>query len=174
MAAHAENGFISAPHVKNVFAAEERYNGKRNAPKRRAKIITTEKLNLNTMIRALSLNDALSALCARVTRAEEKGEKNLIFCEDRLTLLTERALVQALGGTFLTDVTTFARFLSGEAKVLSKQGSVMVTNALLQACEGQTTCFGKGSAGVVYETIAQLSASRVDAQMLRTDRKSVV
>ena len=44
----------------------------------------------------------------------------------------------------------------------------MVTNALLQACEGQTTCFGKGSAGVVYETIAQLSASRVDAQMLRT------
>lgn len=168
MAAHAENGFISAPHVKNVFAAEERYNGKRNAPKRRAKIITTEKLNLNTMIRALSLNDALSALCARVTRAEEKGEKNLIFCEDRLTLLTERSLVQALGGTFLTDVTTFARFLSGEAKVLSKQGSVMVTNALLQACEGQTTCFGKGSAGVVYETIAQLSASRVDAQMLRT------
>lgn len=122
---------------------------------------------MTTIVRASSLNDALNELCKRIKKAEERGEKNLIFCEDRLTLLTERALVRALGGTFLTDVTTFARFLSGSANVLSKQGSVMLMSAILSECENETVCFGKGSAQVVYETVAQLSASRVNADMLR-------
>lgn len=119
------------------------------------------------IIGAPTLDDALAALRRQVEIYEERGEKTLIFCEDRLTLLSERAVLESLGGTFLTEVTTFARFLSGSARVLSKQGSVMEIGALIADREDELVCFRKGSAQAVYETIAQLSASRVDEEMLR-------
>ena len=119
------------------------------------------------IIGAPTLDDALHALGRAVAAAEQRGEKNLIFCEDRLTLLAERAVLDAVGGTFDTEVTTFARYLSGSARVLSKHGSVMEMTALVSESKGELSCFGEGSAEVVYETIAQLSASRVTAEMLR-------
>lgn len=120
---------------------------------------------------AATLDDALGALGALTAKNEERGEQNFIFCEDRLTLLAERAVLGAKGGSFLTEVSTFARFLSGEGgKVLSKQGSVMAVSAIIKALgdegEGVLRCFRRGGAEAVYETIAQLSASRVDAEML--------
>lgn len=119
------------------------------------------------IIGAPTLDDALAVLRERAERGEARGEKNLIFCEDRLTLLAERAVLERLGGTFFTEVTTFARFLSGSAQVLSKQGSVLEIAALLSKHGEELSCFGKGSAEAVYETLAQLSASRVNADMLR-------
>lgn len=114
---------------------------------------------------APTLHDALTLLSERIRSSEREGFENLIFCEDRLTLLAERAVVAATGGTMKTEVTTFARFLRG-GEVLSKQGSVMALSALLSAHEGELNCFRKGAAQAVYETIAQLSASRVDEEML--------
>lgn len=121
---------------------------------------------MSRIIGAPTLDDALAALRGRVEKNEACGEKTLIFCEDRLTLLAERAVLSALCGTFLTEVTTFARFLSGE-KVLSKQGSVMEISALIEENAEKLSCFRERSAQAVYETIAQLSASRVDASLLR-------
>lgn len=95
-----------------------------------------------------------------------QGEKNLIFCEDRLTLEAERALTRA-GGTVLDSaVTTFSRFLRGAngKKVLSKQGSVLVAGAVAAQNAEKLTCFGKnpaGCAGRLYETVAQLRAARI-------------
>ena len=66
-----------------------------------------------TVIGAPTLDGALGYLTAAVAANESKGEKTLIFCEDRLTLLAERAVLHAVEGTMLTEVTTFARFLSG-------------------------------------------------------------
>ena len=117
------------------------------------------------LIRAQTLDDALDELKRRVAENEGRGEKNFIFCEDRLTLLTERAVIESSGGTFSTEVSTFARFLSPQKKVLSKQGSVMALSAILSSCE-DLKCFRKNSAQAVYETIAQLAASRVDAEKL--------
>lgn len=128
-----------------------------------------ERYGRNTLVRIIgapTLDDALAYLRDCITEAEARGERNLIFCEDKLTLLCERAVLDAVGGTFLTEVTTFARFLSGSAQVLSKQGSVMQIGNILSARANELTCFGQESAQVVYETIAQLSASRVDADML--------
>ncbi|MGN0823269.1 MAG: PD-(D/E)XK nuclease family protein, partial [Candidatus Gallimonas sp.] len=122
---------------------------------------------MTSVIGAPTLDDALAVLCDRAEQAERRGEKNLIFCEDRLTLLVERALLKRLGGTFLTEVTTFARFLTGSARVLSKQGSVMELSALIAEHRSELVCFGTGSAQAVYETVAQLSASRVTADALR-------
>lgn len=119
------------------------------------------------VIGAPTTDDVLSALSAAVAKCEERGEKNLVFCEDSLTLLAERAVLATTGGTFLTEVTTFARFLSGNGKVLSKHGSVMALSFILSSCEKQLSCFGAGAAETVYETLAQLAASRVDAEQLR-------
>ena len=123
-----------------------------------------------TVIGAPTLDGALGYLTAAVAANESKGEKTLIFCEDRLTLLAERAVLRAVEGTMLTEVTTFARFLSGGragVKLLSKQGSVMAVASLLAKEEGKLSCFRKGTARAVYETLAQLMASRVDEEMLR-------
>ncbi len=122
---------------------------------------------MTKIIGAPTLDDALVRLGEWAREGEERGERNLIFCEDRLTLLSERAVLHALGGTFRTEVSTFARFLSGEQKVLSKQGSIMQISAILSGCEGELSCFRKNAAQTVYETLAQLYASRVDGALLR-------
>ena len=120
------------------------------------------------IIGAPTLDDALAALAAQIGAAEERGQKNFIFCEDRLTLLTERAVLGATGGaTFSTEVSTFARFLSGERKVLSKAGSVVALSAIMQEKKDKLVCFRETQAEAVYETIAQLLSSRVDAALLR-------
>ncbi len=121
---------------------------------------------MSKIIGAPTLDDALTVLQEWVKEGETRGEKNFIFCEDRLTLLSERAVLEALGGTLFTEVSTFARFLSGSASVLSKQGSVMQISAILAEKEGELSCFSKNSAQTVYETIAQFSASRVTVEML--------
>ena len=48
-----------------------------------------------------NLTDALSALTGAVSK---RAGKTVVFCEDRLTLLAERAVVGKTGGTFLTEV----------------------------------------------------------------------
>ncbi len=111
-----------------------------------------------------NLTDALSAL-AECTR--DGGTRHIVFCEDRLTLLAERAVLSERKGSFQTEVTTFSRFLSGESRVLSKQGSVMKIAALIEAHAQELGCFRKGAAQAVYETVAQLSASCVDEETLR-------
>ena len=106
------------------------------------------------------------------------GEKNLIFCEDRLTLEAERAVALAKGVTFATSVTTFARFLRAEKRqrVLSKQGSVLVIGGIAAKNADKLRCFGKnpaGAAGSLYETVAQLRAALVTPEMLESSAAEV-
>ena len=88
----------------------------------------------------LYLAPTVSALSAFL-RALPAGAKRLIFCEDRLTLEAERA-VASRGAAFDTRVTTFARFIGGERRVLSKQGSVLAVGAILSRLAGQLRYFG--------------------------------
>ena len=115
---------------------------------------------------APTTEDALTQLAACVSANEERGERTLVFCEDSLTLLAERAALGGREATFLTDVTTFARFLKGDRQVLSKQGSVAAVSSILSACRDRLVCFSENAAGAVYETIAQLAASRVGEEEL--------
>ena len=126
---------------------------------------------MNRLLTAPTLDDALEGLASTVRANEKRGERTLVFCEDRLTLLAEHAVVGGTGGTFLTEVSTFRRFLSrsGKRKIatLSKQGSVLEIAALMAQYENELGCFKKSAAQAVYETIAQLSASCVDEGLLR-------
>lgn len=125
-----------------------------------------------TIIKAYTLSECMEAMANCISELESKGERNLIFCEDRLTLVAERAVVKN-GGTFLTHVTTFARYLGAKTNCLTKQGSVMAVGQIMAKLQREdalkcfTTITGVGNnAGVIYETLAQFAASEITPEVL--------
>ena len=90
-----------------------------------------------TILKAYTLSECMEAVAEQIASLESKGEQNLIFCEDRLTLIAERAIVNRLGGSFLTRVTTFTRFLGETNKTLTKQGSVMAVGEVMTNLQQQ-------------------------------------
>ena len=119
---------------------------------------------MTSIIGAPTLDAALAALSSLIDA--EEGNVT-VFCEDKLTLLAEKAAVLHAKGTFTATVTTFKRFLKGDRTILSKQGSVMEISSILSDHADELHCFKKGAAQAVYETIAQLLSSRADAALLR-------
>ena len=115
---------------------------------------------------------ALDKLKEIVAKNEKKGKKTVIFCEDRLSLAAERTVCAAVGGSFLTSVFTFARFLSSEKgknpNLLSSQGSAMAVRKIIEENKEKLTLFKKLSASSaaqsVYDTIALLYSSRITAE----------
>ncbi|MBO5362763.1 MAG: exodeoxyribonuclease V subunit gamma, partial [Clostridia bacterium] len=129
---------------------------------------------MNAVLKAYTLSECMETMADYAAAYEEQGGVNLIFCEDRLTLIAERALLSRLGGTFRSNVTTFARFLSTETHTVSKQGSVMAVGEVMTRLqrEGKLQCFttlsGVGNnASCIYETLAQLSASEITPEILK-------
>lgn len=129
---------------------------------------------MNEILTAYTLSECMEVMARRAFELERAGGKNLIFCEDRLTLVAERALLAQTGGSFFSSVSTFARFLKTEARAISKQGSVMAVGEVMTRLqrEGALQCFtstyGVGkNARCIYETLAQFSASKITPQTLR-------
>lgn len=129
---------------------------------------------MQTIIKTYTLSACMEEMSAYAAAYEQTGGYNLIFCEDRLTLIAERALLARLGGTFSSQVTTFARFLKGDERSLSKQGAVMAVGDIMTRLqrEGKLQCFttaaGVGNyAASIYETLAQFSASQITPDTLR-------
>ena len=124
-----------------------------------------------TSITCPALSSALDKLKEIITVNEKNGKRTVVFCEDRLTLAAERTICAAVGGTFLSSVFTFARFLSSErgkrADVLSSQGSAMAIRRIIEENRKELKLFGKFSAaaaaGAVYDTIALLYSSKISA-----------
>ena len=129
---------------------------------------------MNALLKAYTLSQCMEVMADYAQAYEAQGGVNLIFCEDRLTLIAERALLSRLGGTFRSSVSTFARFLQTEAKVITKQGSVMAVGEVMTRLqrEGKLQCFtslaGVGNnARCIYETLAQMSASEITPEVLK-------
>ncbi len=130
---------------------------------------------MNAIIKAYTLSECMDAMAEYVEAYEKTGGVNLVFCEDRLTLIAERAVVKRLGGTFSTSVSTFTRFLKTDAKTVTKQGSVMIVGEVMTALQRQeklqcfTTLSGVGNnARCIYETLAQFSASAITPELLKS------
>lgn len=129
---------------------------------------------MNAVISAYTLSECMELMAQYAEAYEQSGKQNVIFCEDRLTLIAERALLKRMGGTFDTSVSTFARFLKSEGRAISKQGSVMAVGEVMTRLQREgalqcfTTTFGVGNnARCIYETLAQMSASEVTPEVLR-------
>ncbi len=98
-----------------------------------------------------------------------EGKPLIVFCEDRLSLVAERAVCEAVGGTFAVSVYTLSRFLSAEGgrceNVLSSQGSAMAISKLIEKNRESLQLFkGLSSATAaqdVYDTIALLYSSKI-------------
>lgn len=98
-----------------------------------------------------------------------EGKRLIVFCEDRLSLVAERAVCEQTGGTFAVSVYTFSRFLSAEAgrsgDVLTSQGSAMAISRLIEKNRDRLKLFNRlssaGAAQDVYDTIALLYSSKI-------------
>ncbi len=129
---------------------------------------------MNASIKAYTLSECMEIMSEYAETYEKLGGENIIFCEDRLTLIAERALVKRLGGSFRSSVATFARFLSAEGRTVSKQGSVMMVGEVMTRLqrEGRLLCF-TSAAGIgknarsIYETLAQFAASEITPDVLK-------
>lgn len=126
------------------------------------------------LINAYTLSECLEEIAEQVAAYEALGQKNLVFCEDRLTLVAERAIMRRLGGSFLTEITTFSRFLKTNERVLSREGAVMsVAEIMLRLQkEGALKCFVSeasvlSGAKCIYEQLAQFGASELTPDFLR-------
>ena len=133
---------------------------------------------MNISVIAPALGEALEELKKYVARNEEAGRRTVVFCEDRLTLVAERAVCAAVGGTFSAAVYTLARFLSQEGgqqeKLLSSRGSAIVIRGITERCRDRLRLFGKlsaaAAAGTVYDTIALLYSSGISAEEISAAR----
>ena len=127
---------------------------------------------MNLSIIAPTLGEALEELKKYVAANEKRGARTVIFCEDRLTLVAERAVCSAVGGTFCTSVYTFARFLSQErkddGKILSSQGSAIAIRGIIERNRSSLRLFRRlsaaAAAGSIYDTIALLYSSGISPE----------
>ena len=85
-------------------------------------------------IKLISTNsyfNIFNLLCKELEDKTSINEKNLIFMEEKGSLMAESIICSTFGGAFNTEVYSFGNFLRlkrGEDKVLSKEGSAMVIN----------------------------------------------
>lgn len=128
---------------------------------------------MHTVIKAHTLSQCMDIMAEYASAFEKQGGQNLIFCEDRLTLLAERALTKRMGGTLFSSVSTFARLVRTQEKVISKQGSVMAVGNVMAKLQRENAlqCFtsvtGIGNnAKCIYETLAQFASSEITPELL--------
>ena len=103
-------------------------------------------------------------------KEKQKGltEKNLIFCEDKVSLMAERTICANGGGSFNTDVYSFGKFLHKKKSfgtTLTKEGSAMAIKRILSNVSLQR--FSKSRtmlAPALYDLIMQLKSASVTPQ----------
>lgn len=105
------------------------------------------------------------------------GKRNLIFCEEKISLLVERSICNKFNGSFNTDVYSFGNFLRVNLpldKVLTVEGSNMVIRRILSKLTLST--FKKGTVGIeksFYRLIGQFKSAKISTQDILVAKDSV-
>lgn len=98
-------------------------------------------------------------------------DRNVIFCEAKISLMIERLLCAECGGTFNTEVYSFGKFLRDHKKVdkvLSKEGASMVVKKILSKVS--LKCFKasyRSLSPALYDLIIQLKSAKVFPETLK-------
>lgn len=91
--------------------------------------------------------------------------KNLIFCEEKVSLMVERVIFSEYGGSFNTSVYSFGNYLRinrPAQNVLSKEGSAMAVKRILSSVNLDLFRASKiNLAPSLYELIIQLKSAKV-------------
>jgi len=123
------------------------------------------------LITANGYEDLLGELIKNL-RGKTSGldEKNLIFCEEKISLMLERRICAEFLGSFNTDVYSFGNYLRKNKKfdkLLTKEGSVMVIKNILSKTPLKRY---KGSslslAPSFYELLIQLKSAKITPEHL--------
>lgn len=111
------------------------------------------------------------------TDQRDLSVNHVVISNDRCSMSGELEILDALGGSFNTQVLTFARLTSRimtEKQFISKQSAIMLINRLAEEMKDEFLCFKKsydtaGFAKSLYETISQLKYSAVSPQKINPD-----
>ena len=120
--------------------------------------------NVVKIIQTDSYYYAYELLCKELKGKNTLAEKNLVFCDEKSSLMVEGTICSCLSGTFNTEVYSFGNFLrvnSKEKRTLTKEGSSMVVKKLLGELSLKTLNRGRDIAPALYELIAQLKSANV-------------
>ncbi len=96
--------------------------------------------------------------------------KNLIFCEEKVSLMAERMLCAEFNGSFNTCVYSFGNFLRAKMpmdNLLSKEGSAMAVKRILGLID--LKCFRSNKVNLapkLFELIIQLKSAKVSPEDL--------
>ncbi len=106
-------------------------------------------------------------------RGNSPDINNVVFTEEKNTLVIENAVVSVTGGTFNTKIVSMRKFLKSVSKpvnLLSKQGGVMLCRKILTDNAQNLKQFKrlrlKTLAPSIYELIAQLKSAKVSPEEL--------
>lgn len=127
------------------------------------------KITLKTVEAPFALFPTLKTLLTG--KANALSGRNIIFTEEKFSLMTERSVCAAFGGSFNTDVYSFGTFLrrkNQELSMLSKEGSAMVVKRVLENVD--LKCFKaskKGLAPMLFELIMQLKSAKIGVSDIR-------
>lgn len=98
-------------------------------------------------------------------KSKDVQKPNVIFCEEKVSLMIERFLCYQLGGSFNTEVFSFGNFLRVKkpmSNLLSKEGSTMVVKRILSSLS--LNCFKASKqtlAPSLYDLIIQLKSAKI-------------
>lgn len=121
-------------------------------------------------------NEKLAQITAKLSApyASDLDKKCFVFCEDKNSLMLERAIANETGGTFNVFVTSFSRYISTRItniNALSKSASSLVVYSIIAKLSGELKRIKlKGSPKLsenVYKLIAQLKSAKVSPDDLK-------
>ncbi len=105
-------------------------------------------------------------LCKELSgKVNTLGGKNLIFCEEKVSLMAERSIISAFNGSFNTAVYSFGNYLRAKKPIttaLTKEGSAMAVKRVLS--DIPLTCFKASRttlAPALFELIIQLKSAKI-------------
>ena len=99
------------------------------------------------------------------TKQKNIEQKNIIFCEEKVSLMIERLVCYKFGGTFSAQVFSFGNFLRAQKpmdNLLSMEGSAMAVKKILSTVK--LNCFKASKttiAPTLYNLIIQLKSAKV-------------
>lgn len=98
--------------------------------------------------------------------------KNVVFCEEKVSLMAERTICACYKGSFNTEVYSFGNFLRVKKPIenlLTKEGSAMAVKKILS--DVSLSCFKASKttlAPALYELIMQLKSAKISPEDIKT------
>ena len=128
------------------------------------------------MVNLITTNSYFNIFDLLIKDLQEKGkdikQKNIIFCEEKVSLLIERLICYSQGGTFNTEVYSFGNFLRTKKpldNLLTIEGSSMAVKKILSSVS--LNCFKASKSTIaptLYNLIIQLKSAKVCPQDILT------